>query len=102
VSLHGLAVPADLCPVHRQLALEWRNNDYLPHRPEEWPGGLSACGGFGLMDSRTSHEEREVEFDRKNAGQVDLIVRICRSGTSPQCGPLATDLPEAATPEGTP
>lgn len=72
-------IPNDLCPVHREQFREWRANDYNPNNPTEWPGG-----GF-LMDSRTSHEERERDWDRQNQEQMDLVARICRSGRSPQC-----------------
>lgn len=80
-------IPDDLCPFHRQAAVEWKNNDYSIFNPQEWPHGLSVTGrtGFGLMDSRTTHAERSAHFDRKNTEQVELIIGICRSGRSPQC-----------------
>ena len=75
-----------LCPLHEQQAGEWRGNHYNPRNPSEWPGGMNA-GPIRtlLMDSRTSHDERAREFERRNAEQVALITRICTSGTSPQC-----------------
>jgi hypothetical protein len=81
-------VPADLCPAHHEIAVGWARNDYNPRWPSEWPGGM------GLMDSRTRHDEREREWDRKNGEQVELVARICRSGRSPQCTPA----PEGAAP----
>lgn len=74
-------IPNDLCAVHREQFREWRENHYNPRNPTEWPGG--GC----LLDSRTSHDERERDWDRKNLQQMELIARICRSGRSPQCGP---------------
>lgn len=81
------AATPSLCPLHEQQASEWRGNHYNPRNPSEWPGGMNATGATLLMDSRTSHEERAREFDRRNAEQVALITRICTSGTSPQCTP---------------
>lgn len=85
-------IPAGLCPVHHQHATAWATNDYQPHNPTEWPGGAF------LMDNRTTHDERAREWDRKNSAQVELIARICHSGTSPQCHrKLAAGLAHLAT-----
>lgn len=75
----------NLCPVHSQQTAEWHANTYDPRNPSEWPGGRSTASRTLLMDSRTSHDERAREFTRKNQDQIDLIARICTSGTSPQC-----------------
>ena len=80
-----IEIPAGLCSVHHQLAIDWRNNDYDPRNAGEWPGGASSPHRTLLMDSRTSHEERSREFEEKNRAQVELIVRICSRGDSPQC-----------------
>ncbi|MFH8410707.1 hypothetical protein ACH4FX_38940 [Streptomyces sp. NPDC018019] len=82
-------IPADLCPAHRRIAMDWHNNDYDARNPGEWPAGRSVSSGECtlLMDSRTSHDEREAEFARKNAEQAELTIRVCRSGRSPQCTP---------------
>ncbi|QKV90369.1 hypothetical protein HUT19_41195 [Streptomyces sp. NA02950] len=39
------------------------------------------------MDSRTTHSERDAEFDRKNWAEVERSIAACRSGDSPQCTP---------------
>lgn len=70
-----------LCPVHWKRWIEWRENHYQPQAPSEWPGV-----GTGIMDSRTSHEERAAEWQRKNQEQMDFVSRVCLSGLSPQCG----------------
>lgn len=77
-------IPKDLCPIHREHAVHWRNNDYSPWNPSEWPGGAH------IMDSRTSHEERARDWDRKNQEAMDQVAAICRSGRSPQCNWPAT------------
>ena len=74
-------IPNDLCAIHREHFRDWRDNHYNARNPTEWPGG-----GF-ILDCRTSHQERERDWDRKNLQQMDLIARICRSGRSPQCQP---------------
>lgn len=85
----SIDIPEGLCATHRQQAVEWRNNDYDWRNPGEWPGGLSCRGRQHIMDSRTTHEERAREFERKNREQIELIARICRSGVS--CDPAATE-----------
>lgn len=85
-------IPPDLCPAHRAIALDWRENHYDPWNPGEWPAGMSAPYRTYLMDNRTSHEERARKFDEKNQEQIDLIVQACRSGRSPQCTP-AVEVP---------
>jgi hypothetical protein len=80
--------PADLCPAHREAWLTWRNH-YLKYRvsnPTEWPGRAM------IMDSRTSHTTRRRGWIDKDAEQMELIEKICRSGKSPECN----------RPEGTP
>lgn len=75
------APPADLCPAHRTAWLGWRNHitKYSTSNPTEWPGGSH------IMDSRTSHTTRRRTWIEKNAGQMQLVETICRSGNSPQC-----------------
>lgn len=85
-------IPPDLCPAHAALTRHWRRNHYNPQNPAEWPVGLSATprdhrAAPPLMDSRTTDDERARDFDRKNQEQVELTIRICRSGRSPQCDP---------------
>lgn len=80
-----ITIPDGLCPAHHQQAVDWRNNDYDPRNPGEWPAGRSVTGRTLLHDSRTSHDERAREFTRKNQEQITLINRICTSGNSPQC-----------------
>lgn len=77
-------VPAGLCPHHWRQAADWRNNHYDPRRPSEWPGGAA------LMDSRTSHAERERWWAEKNTEQIGLVAAACRSGRDPQCTRRAT------------
>ncbi|THA29217.1 hypothetical protein E6R18_25260 [Streptomyces sp. A1277] len=84
-------IPTGLCPAHQDIALKWRNNHYDRHDPSEWPCGMSSTFRVLLMDFRTSHEEREQQFDEKNQQQIDLTARICRSGRSPQCTPRPAD-----------
>ncbi|MFK0296322.1 hypothetical protein ACIQU6_38425 [Streptomyces sp. NPDC090442] len=72
-------IPSDLCRAHATIARSWRDNHYSPWNPSEWPGGTP------IMDSRTSHQERAADWDRKNADQLERTIRICRSGSSPQC-----------------
>ncbi|MFE1767260.1 hypothetical protein ACFW81_23960 [Streptomyces angustmyceticus] len=93
----SIPIPPDLCPVHRALAKEWRDNHFDIWDPGDWPAGRSVTSGkrFHLMDNRTPVDEREAEFKRKNREQVEMITRICRSGRSPQCTPGHRD--EAAT-----
>jgi hypothetical protein len=79
-------IPKDLCPVHREHFRDWRDNGYNPRHPTEWPGGSH------ILDSRTSHDARETDWDRKNLQQMELVARICRSGRSPQC-PAADTIP---------
>ncbi len=91
-------MPQPLCPYHAADAACWAANDYQPHRPREWPAGAAVDpghSGYGLMDSRTTHDERAREFVRKNQEQIDLITRICRSGRSPQC---SADVPDYLRP----
>ncbi|MFJ1995286.1 hypothetical protein [Streptomyces asiaticus] len=85
----SIPIPEDLCPAHRALAKEWRDNHVDIRNLGDWPAGLSVASGDRrlLMDNRTTVEEREAEFERKNRGQVELTIRICRSGRSPQCTP---------------
>ncbi|MFK8851312.1 hypothetical protein [Streptomyces sp. Ac-502] len=85
--------------------MDWRNNDYDFRNPGEWPAGRSVSSGNRtfLMDARTPHDEREAEFSCKNAEQIELVIRICRSGRSSQCTPghpaaaQVTNLPDIAT-----
>lgn len=83
-------IPADLCPEHQRIAREWRDNHYSPWNPTEWPGG-----GF-LMDNRTSHEERERDWDRQNLEQIEVVVSVCRAGRSPQCTPRQAEAAQIA------
>ncbi|WP_431999290.1 hypothetical protein [Streptomyces sioyaensis] len=85
----SVPIPADLCPVHRALAKEWRDNHFDIRNPGDWPAGRSVTSGkrYLLMDNRTTVHEREAEFERKNREQVEMIIRSCRSGRSPQCTP---------------
>ncbi|RKE02999.1 hypothetical protein [Streptomyces sp. TLI_171] len=78
----GVRMPEHVkeCPAHREIWLGWRNNRYDLRRPSEWPGTPS-----GIMDSRTSHEERAYGWAEKNAAQMELVAGICGRGTSPQC-----------------
>ncbi|WP_143179599.1 hypothetical protein [Streptomyces yunnanensis] len=84
-----MQIPDDLCPVHREIAKGWRDNHFDIWNPGEWPAGRSVTSGERtlLMDNRTTVDEREAEFERKNREQVELTIRICRSGRSPQCTP---------------
>ncbi len=90
-------IPADLCHAHREIALDWRRNHYDGRNPGEWPAGMSTPYRTHLMDNRTSHDEREKWFDEKNQQQIDLVIRICRSGRSPQCSLRPTGIPSSAT-----
>ncbi|MER7623895.1 hypothetical protein [Streptomyces sp. NPDC126503] len=85
-------IPRDLCPTHRQMAFNWRENHYDCRNPGEWPTGKSVSYRTRIIDSRTSHEQRERWFDEKNQEQIDLVVQVCRSGRSPQCTP-AVEVP---------
>lgn len=97
MTVTSMLIPADLCPVHRALAKEWRDNHFDIWNPGDWPAGQSVTSGERrlLMDNRTTVKEREAEFERKNREQVEMIIRSCRSGRSPQCTPGHRD--EAAT-----
>lgn len=72
-------VPGDLCPAHRRIWIKWSQVHYNPRHPQEWPGGSI------IMDNRTSHADREKDWERKTLDQLHLIERICRRGDSPQC-----------------
>lgn len=107
-----MQIPADLCPAHREIAKGWRDNHFDFRNPGEWPAGLSVTSGertyltTSLTTSRsgphgTSFDEREAEFERKNREQVELTIRICRSGRSPQCTPGHRDDAVAAAVVGT-
>ncbi|MEV6854775.1 hypothetical protein AB0M89_13310 [Streptomyces microflavus] len=91
-------IPPDLCPAHQQIALNWRNNHYDWRDPGEWPAGMSSQFRTHLMDNRTSHEERERKFDEKNQQQIDMAIRFCRSGRSPQCSPVPAPVPATWSP----
>jgi hypothetical protein len=80
-------IPGDLCPTHRAHFVGWRRNDYSPWNPTEWPGGSH------IMDSRTSHEERARDWDRKNLQAMEQVAAICRSGRSPQCDHSSASAP---------
>jgi len=76
--------PADLCVEHAAIWKYWAAHDYNWRHPCEWPG-------MGpIMDSRTTHADREAGWDRKNREQMDLTADICRGGRSPQCIPPKT------------
>lgn len=83
--------PDDLCKVHRSAWMQWRNHitKYSTSNPKEWPGGAH------IMDSRTSHATRRRQWIEKNAEQMELVERICRSGRSPECD---RDDPKPAAP----
>jgi hypothetical protein len=66
------SIPRDLCPHHWEAANAWRNNHYSPWNPTEWPGGSH------ILDSRTTHAEREAEWDRKNRERMAFAVSLCR------------------------
>jgi hypothetical protein len=85
-------IPPDLCPAHREIARDWRDNHYDWRNPGEWPAGMSAPYRTHLLDNRTTHNERERQFDEKNQQQIDLVIRTCRSGRSPQCSPRLADV----------
>lgn len=72
-------IPKDLCPAHREMFRQWRENHYNPRRPAEWPGGSH------ILDSRTSHQERGRDWDRKNLEQMETVAAVCRSDRSAQC-----------------
>jgi hypothetical protein len=76
--------PADLCDEHGRIWREWwkHSHSYSSLDPKDWPGQR-------IMDSRTSHNRRRAEWLTKGLEQLQLIERICRTGTSPQCGPAA-------------
>jgi hypothetical protein len=78
--------PEDLCDEHARIWREWwkHSHSYNSSDPKDWPGQR-------IMDSRTSHNARRAEWLRKGLEQLHLTERICRSGTSPQCGPSQAD-----------
>lgn len=78
-------LPEGLCVFHRELCRRWRENHYDPRNPSEWPGGSP------LIDSHTSHAERERGWDEKNRAEIARITEACRTGRSRQC----TRRPEA-------
>ncbi|GGQ61505.1 hypothetical protein [Streptomyces asoensis] len=49
-----------------------RDNHYDFRNPSEWPGGSH------ILDSRTTHDEREAEWDRKNLAQMAFAVSLRR------------------------
>lgn len=73
--------PIDLCPVHRKAWRAWRDHvrRYTSSNPTDWPGGSH------IMDSRTTHLERRRGWLTKDAEQMELVEKICRSGKSPEC-----------------
>jgi hypothetical protein len=77
--------PGDLCGEHGRIWREWwtHSRSYNSRDPKDWPGQR-------IMDSRTSHDARRAEWLRKGLEQLQLTEKICRSGSSPQCGPSQT------------
>lgn len=75
--------PADLCAEHGRIWRSWWDyaTSYDPRYPKDY-GNLS-----GIMDCRTSHAERRAHWLRQGLKDLALTETICRSGTSPQCGP---------------
>jgi hypothetical protein len=75
--------PADMCGEHGRIWREWwkHSHSYNPRDPKDWPGQH-------IMDSRTSHNARRAAWLRKGLEQLQLTEKICRSGKSPQCGPI--------------
>lgn len=71
----AIQIPSGLCPTHHDAAIKWRNNRFNRHHPREWGGGP-------LMDNRTSYADKDAEFERKNADQIQLIAEICQRRTS--------------------
>lgn len=86
----GMKAPDHLCPEHKRIWVGWRDNSYNPRNPTEWPGKAH------IMDSRTSHQTRAAEWDRKNRAQMDLVAGVCARGMSPQCDRPAPTGVEAA------
>lgn len=75
--------PEGLCPEHARIWRSWWDyaRSYDPRHPKDF-------GNMGpIMDNRTSHAERRADWLRKGVVQLDLTVKICRHGSSPQCGP---------------
>lgn len=66
-----------LRPKHAASVSFWSRVIYDPRKPGEWPGGP-------LMDSRTSHETRRLDWERKTADQITMIKGFCRDGRN--CG----------------
>lgn len=77
--------PPDMCPVHRQAWLDYRNMHFDPHTGDRWPGTPGSPFLFIGHDMGDILEQRRVEWDEKASDQMRLIERICLSGTSPQC-----------------
>jgi hypothetical protein len=74
--------PDDLCGEHGRIWIQWwqHSKSYRADDPKDWPG----CH---ILDARTSHAARRAEWLRKGLGQLQTVENICRTGTSPQCGP---------------
>lgn len=76
--LPAMQPPGDLCAAHELIWKIWSVYRYDPNHPKEWGGGP-------LMDNRTSHADRERNWDEKTLKELGWIEKTCRSGVSPQC-----------------
>jgi len=72
LDLDALVRDPALCSKCKDQARRWRDMQYSVLRPMEWPG-------TPLMDSRTSHSDRERDWLRKNIEQVQSIIVVCRA-----------------------
>ncbi|CAL9371314.1 hypothetical protein [Streptomyces sp. enrichment culture] len=79
--------PKEMCPIHEQMWLDYRNMHFDPISGNRWPGHPGSP--FIVAGNKMSviREERRVEWDEKASAAMRQVERICLAGNSPQCGP---------------
>lgn len=85
--------PADLCPEHRRLWIDYRNMRFNEETGNRWPGYDGSPFQYHGVDMNELRDHRRVEWDKKASEQMQLIERVCLSGWSPQCTPHAEQQP---------
>ncbi|MCX4783901.1 hypothetical protein [Streptomyces sp. NBC_01264] len=86
---YSVRPPRELCALHHEHWVGYRNMNYDPVSGNRWPGGAGSPFIPVGRDLNRVSEERRCEWDEKASGQMLLIETICLSGTSPQCSPNA-------------
>jgi hypothetical protein len=95
----NVSPPTSVCPVHRQMWLDYRNMHFDPVTGKRWPGHAGSPFVIAGNDMSAVREQRRVEWDEKASDQMRLIERICLRGDSPQCGPLKETAKVVSLPE---